>query len=197
MKLKAKLLSTIAAFCMVICLLSVGIWAASKGTVSINGSVSFDATDIEATIDASLTGQDFTTQNMTQVVWNRATVLGEENTDAGDENALYAEWNLSTIKFVKQSDGSLGALTLTVTVTNTNTERNLVVNLTKTATDTEEVEFALDKETATIAPAGKGVENSAQFKLTITPKVTASESVALTAFDLDVVLTNGSVYTAG
>ena len=56
MKIKAKLVSTIAAACLVIALLVTGVWAVSTASVTLGGSISFSATNVHATIEGSITG---------------------------------------------------------------------------------------------------------------------------------------------
>lgn len=51
MTLKAKLFSTIAAFCLVAVLMIVGVFAASSVSVNMSGQISFSATDVKATIN--------------------------------------------------------------------------------------------------------------------------------------------------
>lgn len=50
MKLKAKLISTIAAFAMVLCLTIVGVWAASQVSVSLTGTITFTSDHVVATV---------------------------------------------------------------------------------------------------------------------------------------------------
>lgn len=56
MTTKAKLVSTIAAFCLVLALMVVGVLAATSATVQLGGSLSFTAKDVVATVKVSATG---------------------------------------------------------------------------------------------------------------------------------------------
>lgn len=56
MTTKAKLVSTIAAFCLVLALMVVGVLAASSATVDLGGSISFTAEDVVATVSVSASG---------------------------------------------------------------------------------------------------------------------------------------------
>ena len=56
MSLKTKLVSTISAICMVLALLTVGVWAVSTASVTLGGSVSFTADNIHARVTGSVTG---------------------------------------------------------------------------------------------------------------------------------------------
>ena len=110
MKLKAKLISTIAAFAMVLCLTIVGVWAAATVTVSVTGTVSYTATDVDATVTGSITG------------------INESKSFTKDFNAEIADtsgaWDLSGITFVKGQD-----VIITLNVLNKSTERKLSVTL--------------------------------------------------------------------
>ena len=107
MKLKAKLISTIAAFAMVLCLTIVGVWAAATVTVSVTGTVSYTATDVDATVTGTITGINETDKNFSKT-FNAAST---ENSGA---------WDLSGITFVKNQD-----VVITLTVKNNSTERPL------------------------------------------------------------------------
>ena len=110
MKLKAKLISTIAAFAMVLCLTIVGVWAAATVTVSVTGTVSYTATDVNATVTGTITGIN-ETKSFTQ----------DFNADKADTSGA---WDLSGITFVKNQP-----VVITLTVKNNSTERSLEAEL--------------------------------------------------------------------
>ena len=111
MKLKAKLISTIAAFAMVLCLTIVGVWAATTVTVSVTGNVSYIADDVDATVTGEITGINESGKGFTKT-FNAAST---ENSGA---------WDLSGITFVKNQD-----VVITLTVKNNSTERPLQARL--------------------------------------------------------------------
>lgn len=111
MKLKAKLISTIAAFAMVLCLTIVGVWAAATVTVSVTGTVSYTATDVDATVTGTITGITESDKNFSKT-FNAAST---ENSGA---------WDLSNITFVKNQD-----VVITLNVKNNSTERPLQATL--------------------------------------------------------------------
>ena len=82
MSLKAKLTTTLAALCMVICLLSVGVWAATQATVNFSGTVTFELRDVQVSVYGAYkgTGED--------------TDLGSADTDAiaEGEDELIVTW---------------------------------------------------------------------------------------------------------
>lgn len=110
MKLKAKLISTIAAFAMVLCLTIVGVWAATSVSVSVTGTVGFTASDVNATVTGTITG--ITEEKTFSKVFDAAS---EEDS---------ATWDLSNITFVKDSN-----VVITLTVKNDSTERSLTAKL--------------------------------------------------------------------
>ena len=56
MSLKAKLVSSVAAFMLVLALLVVGVLAVPQATVNMGGSITFDAQDVVATVTVTSTG---------------------------------------------------------------------------------------------------------------------------------------------
>lgn len=107
MKLKAKLISTIAAFAMVLCLTIVGVWAAVTVTVSVTGTVSYTATDVDATVTGTITG----------IAESGKTFSKEFNAGLTEDSGA---WDLYGITFVKNQD-----VVITLNVHNNSTERKL------------------------------------------------------------------------
>ena len=56
MSLKAKLVSTVAAFLMVLALMVVGVFAATSGSIQMGGSLTFNATDVVGRVDLATVG---------------------------------------------------------------------------------------------------------------------------------------------
>lgn len=146
MKLKAKLISTIAAFAMVLCLTIVGVWAAATVTVDVTGTVSYTATDVDATVTGAITGINETDKGFSKT-FNAAST---ENSGA---------WDLSGITFVKNQ-----VVVITLTVTNNSTERPLQVTIDNRggAAGTNTTATLEEPETSIIAAKG-----NATFTLTI------------------------------
>ena len=113
MKLKAKLISTIAAFAMVLCLTIVGVWAATTVTVNVTGNVSFSPTDVNATVTGSITG----------ITEPGKTYSKTFNHETPDEQANDT-WALENITFVKHQD-----VVITLTVTNNDSTRSFKATL--------------------------------------------------------------------
>ena len=154
MSLKAKLVSTIAAICMVICLLSVGIWAASTGTVNVGGTVSFTASDVDVTITATVNGAKTTGQTKT-VTWSAA------NT----EETLTADWSNLTLDFVKGSD-----IEIVLEITNNSVERSVGVAISDNESSATNYTHAVDLASDTLeakGATGEGVSNTGTYKITL------------------------------
>ena len=111
MKLKAKLATTCAAFCLILCLTIVGVWAVTTASIPMGGSVGFTASDVDATISGSFTGisgsQDLTTLKLD------ASTTDVESVDG------YKTWQGWKLNFANKTQD----IVLTITVTNDNTER--------------------------------------------------------------------------
>lgn len=167
MKLKAKLISTIAAFAMVLCLTIVGVWAAATVTVSVTGTVSYTATDVDATVTGTITGITESGKNF-EKTFNAALT---ENSGA---------WDLSGITFVKNQD-----VVITLNVKNNSTERPLQATLANNgeATGTNTT-AALGETTTSIIAAG----DNASFTFTI--KVTDWNKAASYGINLMLTLNN-------
>ena len=89
MSLKAKLATTIAALCMVICLLTVGVFAANQATVNLKGNVSFTATDVNVSVYGAISGTLGANVGNTGV----ATIVTEDPEGDATPDHKIAEWN--------------------------------------------------------------------------------------------------------
>ncbi len=148
MKLKAKLISTIAAFAMVLCLTIVGVWAAATVTVSVTGTVSYTATDVDATVTGTITGIN-ETKSFTK----------DFSADIADTSGA---WDLSGITFVKNQD-----VVITLTVTNNSTERPLQATLANNGETTgTNTTAALGETTTSIIAHGDHADFTFTIKVT-------------------------------
>lgn len=167
MKLKAKLISTIAAFAMVLCLTIVGVWAAATVSVSVTGTVSYTATDVDATVTGTITGITETGKDFSKTF----------NAGSTDNSGA---WDLSGITFVKNQD-----VVITLTVKNNSSERPLEATLANNgeATGTNTT-AALGTTTTSTVAAG----DTASFTFTI--KVTDWNKTASYGINLMLTLNN-------
>ena len=182
MKLKAKLVTTCAAFCLILCLTIVGVWAVTTASIPMGGSVGFTASDVDATISGSFTGisgsQDLTTLKL------------DASTTAVTDVAGYGTWQEWELNFANKTDD----IVLTITVTNKNTERAINATFKNSSSSLKNITVSLAGGDA----AGSGSYTSGS-KVTIQPgqsvvfKVTldvtdANDSASATlAFELQLV----------
>lgn len=135
MKLKAKLISTIAAFAMVLCLTIVGVWAAATVTVNVTGNVSFSPTDVNVRVKGSIAGITESGSKTYDKTFNDATT---------DEQANDT-WALENITFVKHQD-----VVITLEVENLDSTRSFKATLTNNGSGTNTT-ATVETETVTIA----------------------------------------------
>lgn len=147
MKLKAKLISTIAAFAMVLCLTIVGVWAAATVTVNVTGNVTYTAEDVDATVTGKITGVVGAAEKTYSVTFS-ATEPKSADT-----------WALADIVFEKGQD-----VVITLTVKNNSKERPLQATLANNgeATGTNTTAALGTTTTATVV-----AEGTAEFTFTI------------------------------
>ena len=158
MSLKAKLATTIAALCMVICLLSVGVWAAQKGTVSFNGTISFIANDVNVTVDAQITnlaGDDYA---------DYATKTTVADWDANDDTATQDKWADDIIYNFKNKKE---AITLVIEIANYNTVRSVKVTPTLKVGETDITTTPNSVGNLTFSYAVEGLTNGEIPKATV------------------------------
>lgn len=168
MRLKAKLISTIAAFAMVLCLTIVGVWAAATVTVSVTGTVSYTATDVDATVTGTITGVVGAAEKTYSVTFS-ATEPKSADT-----------WALGDIVFEKGQD-----VVITLNVHNNSQERELTATLANNGglTGTNTTAALGETTTSTVA-----TEGDASFTFTI--KVTDWNKQASYGINLLLTLNN-------
>lgn len=153
MKLKAKLISTIAAFAMVLCLTIVGVWAAASVKVNVTGTVTYSTQDVNVKVEGSITGIVGASEKTFTQEW-----------DADDTNGE-ATWALGDIVFEKNA-----TVVITLKVTNLSTEDNITATLSNqgAASGTNTTAALGATTTATINASASETKNSQEFTFTIT-----------------------------
>ena len=175
MSLKAKLVSSVAAFCLVLALLVVGILAVPQATINMGGSISFTATDVNATVKITVTG---TETPVDAVTYTYNAGQGKETEDWKSNNWVFDDSR---------------EIVVTITVTNNDTVRQLDVAWTQpTDMAAQNVTVVSSGEASTTldnSKTGAGSTNVATYKMTFTP---ANENLAVTnaAWTAKLVLTN-------
>jgi len=187
MSLKAKLVSTIAAFCMVICLLSVGIWAASSGTVNIGGTVSFEVTDVNVLIEGTVTGMDGAAPTLKDIDWNAEDGYNTDTDSDSENDALVEGWALGALSFKKNAQGELDSITLTIDITNRSTVNAAKATLEVIAPTSGDVKVEASSA-VNIQPTKTG-----QLTLTISTEKDANNTIDPTQITAKLVVEKGTI----
>ena len=158
MSLKAKLVSSVAAFCLVLALLVVGILAVPSATINMGGSISFQATDVNATVAITVAG---TEETIDPVNYTYNASQGE----ATVENV----WKTTAWNFDENRE-----IVVTITVTNKDTVRQLDVAWTQptdmSAQNVTVVSSGEASKTLDNSKTGAGSTNVATYTMTFTPE---------------------------
>ena len=125
MTYKAKLITSICAFFLVLALLAAGVWAAKTINISIGGTVNFTATSVYCNVDGVIKGSKEGTQTLTQLHFEA---------DESESSTLTGSWT-PDLNFVDEGDTMGQDITMTITITNLAT-RGLNVTLTNTSSQT-------------------------------------------------------------
>lgn len=156
MKLKAKLVTTCAAFCLILCLTIVGIWAVTAPSIPMGGNVGFTASDVDATISGSFSGisgsQDLTTLKLDANTTDVASVDG------------YTTWQGWDLGFADKTQD----IVLTITVKNDNTERAINATFTNNSSSLNNI---------TVSLAGGDAAGSASYTSGTKVTISAGQSV--------------------
>lgn len=192
MKLKAKLVSTIAAFCLVLCLTIVGVWAVTSATVTMGGNISFTATDVNATV----TFNEFTGVSVAptpeKLVYNGTE---ESSTPSSGDVSTWSDWNLTF------SDKGTPAV-LKFTIANTHGQNDLKVKFTDSSNltaKTNNCTIAVTDNNAGDVTAAEGITLATGESVQITVTITIddkNESVSAAALNFSLVLEDEH-HTAG
>ena len=125
MTYKAKLITSICAFFLVLALLAAGVWAAKTVNISIGGTVNFTATSVYCNVDGVIKGSKEGTQTLTRLHFEA---------DDGNNITATGSWT-PDLNFVDEGDTMGQDITMTITITNLAT-RGLNVTLTNTSSQT-------------------------------------------------------------
>ena len=116
MSLKAKLISTISAFVLILTIVIVAVWAASTANVTLGGTVGFKADNVYAKVSATVSGME---ENPTL-----PTLIFSEGADASPETDV-EKWSNLDLLF----NSSATPIEISVRVENLSTERWLLVDI--------------------------------------------------------------------
>ncbi len=168
MRLKTKLYSVIMAFCLMLSLLAVGVWAVNSGTVNIGGTVSFIATDIYATITGKVEGAT-TTPTLSTLNYSATGTPTQDELNTWSRDLEFAKTTTPTIKW-------------TVTIQN-KSERVLYVSLTDNMTSITNVTKSMTYDGATYTSGEKAIPAGTTKVFTMTAVVNDTNKKASAVYD--------------
>ena len=146
MSLKAKLVTSISAFALVLALLIVGVFAVNQATINMGGQISFQATDVNATVTINVEGTAGSTDTD-----DDKTYTFNADTKSAPEAWTGKNWTFDDTR----------TITVTVTVTNKDTVRSLTSTFTAPAAVTSNLACATTEDskpiTAGVATSGTPV----------------------------------------
>ena len=116
MSLKAKLVSVISAFVLILTVAIVSVWAVSQANVTMGGTVGFKADNVYAKVSATITGMEPKP--------TLPTLIFSEGADASSETDV-KKWSNLDLLF----NSSATPIEILVTVENLSTERWLLVDI--------------------------------------------------------------------
>ena len=172
MSLKAKLVSTISAFVLVLALMVVGVLAAASGTVGLGGSITFTATDIVGSVTVAY-------QNAANSPAGQS-----ESFDATDATVAF-KWETEALEFTSNTNPASSPITVTITIANDATDRPMYVTFTEgseqapvviSGTDASRVTAsAITYNTDQTVTSGEAIQIPADTDYTFTFKLTAAD----------------------
>ena len=183
MSLKAKLISTISAFVLILTIVIVAVWAATQANVSLGGTVNFQATNVYAKVTGTVTGMD---SNPTL-----PTLIFSEGKDASEEPEI-EQWN--NLNLVFNTSGT--PIEIEVTVENLSDERSLGVSIQNQIASIENIDISITSEgeastSATLSPSTGSGTSTVTFLVTVSlqnPNVSVTDAI----YDILIKLTDES-----
>ena len=172
MSLKAKLISTISAFVLILTIVIVGVWAATQANVSLGGTINFQATNVYAKVSATVSGMD---ENPTL-----PTLIFSEGEDASQETVI-EQWN--NLNLVFNTAGT--PIEIEVTVENLSDERSLGVSIQNQIASIENIDISITSEgeastSATLSPSTGSGTSTVTFLVTVSlqnPNVSVTDAI--------------------
>ena len=183
MSLKAKLISTISAFVLILTIVIVGVWAATQANVSLGGTINFQATNVYAKVTGTVTGMD---SNPTL-----PTLIFSEGEDASEETDI-EQWN--NLNLVFNTSGT--PIEIEVTVENLSDQRSLGVSIQNQIASIENIDISITKNSeastsATLSPSTGSGTSTVTFLVTVSlqnPNISVTDAI----YDILIKLTDES-----
>lgn len=178
--LKLKLWTVIPMFVVVLALTIVGVWASQTVTIGVEGTISFQATNVVATIEGSVSGAK------NQTTFSNL-IYSPTNTPS---TAQLATWKNKSFEFQNTEGANYGRdIVMTITITNNSSENKLNVRIVDSSTS------STPNLTKTIGGAGASfsINPNASSTATITFSVTdKNKSISSSTFNYKIILSDES-----
>ena len=172
MSLKAKLISTISAFVLILTIVIVAVWAASTANVSLGGKINFQATNVYAKVTGTVTGMD-----SNPIL---PTLIFSEGKDASEEPDI-EKWNNLDLVF-----NTVGTpIEIEITVENLSDERSLGVSIQNQIASIENIDISITSggeasTSATLSPSTGSGTSTVTFLVTVSlqnPNVSVTDAL--------------------
>ena len=182
MTTKAKLVSTIAAFCLVLALMVVGVLAATSATVNIGGTISFTAQDVVGSVSISSSGDQ------------ASAISGSQSFNAENDDPLTIDLTGKALTFVKAADDTPATITVTLTINNASTERGMLVECTTLPALSEQSNVTLTNIQYTNGGKPTALTQGTEFTIA---KATNAETSTTATITFDLVMTDANLSVSG
>ena len=183
MSLKAKLISTISAFVLILTIVIVAVWAATQANVSLGGTINFQATNVYAKVSGTVTGMD-SNPTLPPLIFS----VGEE----ASQETVIEQWN--NLDLVFKTSGT--PIEIEVTVENLSDERSLGVSIQNQIASIENIDISITSggeasTSATLSPSTGSGTSTVTFLVTVSlqnPNVSVTDAL----YDILIKLTDES-----
>ncbi len=180
MTTKAKLVSTIAAFCLVLALMVVGVLAASSATINLGGSIGFTATDVIGEVSMAASGD---VESTSQSKFAKSQEFNAQTT------TTTFDWDTNGLVFQKADGDRNATITVTITVTNEATDgRTMYVRFTTMPTLTDDADGKITLSNVTYG-AQDTQYTGVNTDITVTKGTTVDIEFSFTVNDLNATVT--------
>ena len=165
MTLRSKMIATVSAFCLVLALLIIGVWAAQSVKVEMGGSLTFDANDVNVKIEGTIAGTS-EPQTLDTLIFS-----ANEGQSSGDIET----WKNKSLTFGRDDD-NVYDIVITIKITNLSYENAVNVKIIDKFQTIENVEKTITRdETGYTAGATYPLPKSTtESESTVTFKITFS-----------------------
>ncbi len=163
MTLKSKMIATISAFCLVLAMLIIGVWAAQTVKIEMGGSLTFKADDVNVRIEGLVEGAE-TNPNLTTLNYSAETKPTEEE---------LATWQNNSLTFGR-TDESVNDIVITIEITNLSKENAVNIKVKDTIGSSVNVTKTVERdgelynlgETFPLTTSTTDTESSTTFTIT-------------------------------